>query len=161
MPFTVAPTTRSPGPFSTGIGSPVSIDSSTALVPATTSPSTGSPSPGRTTITSPGRTSSTDTSTSAPSRTTRALRGWSCTSFRSAADVCRFARASSMLPTQDEGDDEDDRLVVDVGGHAARARRTRARRVAATDSTYAAPVPTATRVFMSAEWWRKAAHARV
>ena len=37
-----------PGCFSTGIGSPVSIDSSTALVPSTTTPSTGTRSPGRT-----------------------------------------------------------------------------------------------------------------
>ena len=36
-----APVTRAPGPFSTGIDSPVTIDSSTALVPSTTTPSTG------------------------------------------------------------------------------------------------------------------------
>ena len=33
--------------------------------------------------------------------------------------------------------------------------------VATTEYRNAAPVPTATRVFMSAEWWRKAAQARV
>ena len=33
VPLTVPPITRSPGAFSTGIGSPVIIDSSTALVP--------------------------------------------------------------------------------------------------------------------------------
>ena len=33
--------TRSPGVFSTGIGSPVTIDSSTALAPSSTTPSTG------------------------------------------------------------------------------------------------------------------------
>ena len=100
MPFTVAPTTGSPGRFATGIGSPVSIDSSTALAPETISPSTGIRSPGRTTTTSPGWTSSTGTSISAPPRTTRALFGWSCMRRRSAAEVCRFARASSMLPTR-------------------------------------------------------------
>ena len=44
----VAPMTRSPGCFSTGIGSPVTIDSSTALEPSSTTPSTGTFSPGRT-----------------------------------------------------------------------------------------------------------------
>ena len=34
VPLTVPPVTRSPGPFSTGIGSPVIIDSSTALRPS-------------------------------------------------------------------------------------------------------------------------------
>ena len=47
-PFTVPPLTRAPTLFSTGIGSPVSIDSSTALFPSTTTPSTGIFSPGRT-----------------------------------------------------------------------------------------------------------------
>ena len=46
--FTVPPTTRSPGPRSTGIGSPVTIDSSTADRPEATTPSTGIRSPGRT-----------------------------------------------------------------------------------------------------------------
>ena len=52
--FRVAPVTRSPGPFSTGSGSPVSIDSSTVLPPSTTMPSTGIFSPGRTRSKSPG-----------------------------------------------------------------------------------------------------------
>ena len=49
MVFMVAPITSSPWPLSTGIGSPVSIDSSTAEPPPTTTPSTGTFSPGRTT----------------------------------------------------------------------------------------------------------------
>jgi hypothetical protein len=54
VPFTVAPITGSPGPFSTGIGSPVTIDSSTVLAPSSTTPSTGTFSPGRTRRRSPG-----------------------------------------------------------------------------------------------------------
>src|SRR4030042_1296380 len=38
VPFTVAPVTRSPGRFSTGIGSPVPIDSSIELVPSRPTP---------------------------------------------------------------------------------------------------------------------------
>ena len=53
VPFTVAPTTRSPGFFSTGMASPETIDSSTALVPSRTTPSTGTFSPGRTRSRSP------------------------------------------------------------------------------------------------------------
>src|SRR4030042_1340192 len=45
VPFTVAPVTRSPGRFSTGIGSPVTIDSSIELVPSRTTPSTGTLAP--------------------------------------------------------------------------------------------------------------------
>ena len=45
----VAPITASPAVLVTGIGSPVTIDSSTAERPSTTSPSTGIFSPGRTT----------------------------------------------------------------------------------------------------------------
>ena len=51
--LTVAPTTLSPGPTSTGTGSPVSIDASTADVPDTTTPSVAIFSPGRTTNMSP------------------------------------------------------------------------------------------------------------
>ena len=47
MAFSVPPVTRSPGAFSAGIGSPVTIDSSTALCPSRTTPSTGTFSPGR------------------------------------------------------------------------------------------------------------------
>ncbi len=45
----------SPGPFSAGMGSPVTIDSSTALRPSSTTPSTGTFSPGRTRRRSPRR----------------------------------------------------------------------------------------------------------
>src|SRR5699024_10961130 len=45
VPFTVPPVTVSPATFDTGIGSPVTIDSSTLILPSITIPSTGSFSP--------------------------------------------------------------------------------------------------------------------
>ena len=99
----VPPITRSPGCFSTGMDSPVSIDSSTALPPERTSPSTGSRSPGRTITTSPLATCSTGTSTSVPSsapRWTRAVLGCRATSERRAAEVRLLARASRALPVR-------------------------------------------------------------
>ena len=43
VPFTVPPVTFAPATFSTGIGSPVTIDSSTVVAPSSTTPSTGHP----------------------------------------------------------------------------------------------------------------------
>ena len=71
LPFTVPPVTFSPAPFSTGMGSPVTIDSSTDERPSTTDPSTGTFSPGRTRRSMPGATSATGTSSSRPSSCTR------------------------------------------------------------------------------------------
>ena len=51
--FIVPPITLSPGSLVTGMDSPVTIDSSTALRPSSTSPSTGTCSPGRTRRRSP------------------------------------------------------------------------------------------------------------
>ena len=65
--------TVSPVAFSTGIGSPVSMDSSIAVCPSTTSPSTGIFSPGRTRTTSFSRTCSIAISSSLSSRITRAV----------------------------------------------------------------------------------------
>ena len=53
LAFCVAPINRSPAPFSTVIGSPVIIDSSTLERPSRTTPSTGTFSPGRTRRRSP------------------------------------------------------------------------------------------------------------
>ena len=53
VPFTVAPITLSPARFSTGMDSPVTIDSSTELRPSSTVPSAGIFSPGRTRSLSP------------------------------------------------------------------------------------------------------------
>ena len=64
LPFTVPPITLAPGCLAAGIGSPVIIDSSTALVPSSTVPSTGTFSPGRTRRVSPTAMASIATSTS-------------------------------------------------------------------------------------------------
>ncbi len=97
--FIVPPITAMPVVFSTGIDSPVTMDSSTALAPAVMRPSTGMRSPGRTITTSPARTSAIGMSCSSSDRTTRAVRGCSRTSARRARVVSPVARASSMLPT--------------------------------------------------------------
>jgi hypothetical protein len=98
--FIVAPTTSEPGSFSTGIDSPVSIDSSTAERPSRITPSVGMRSPGRTTQTSSARSSAAGISTSRPSRTTRAVGGARSSSRRTASDVRRRARASSVRPSR-------------------------------------------------------------
>jgi hypothetical protein len=58
VPLMVAPTTLLEGVFSTGMDSPVTMDSSTELLPSSTTPSTGIFSPGRTRRRSPGCTCS-------------------------------------------------------------------------------------------------------
>ena len=98
--FRVAPITSSPGRFSSGIASPVSIDSSTAEAPSTTSPSTGIFSPGRTRSRSPAWTCSRGTSTSTSPRTTRADFAWSPISALTAPTVWPLARASSQRPSR-------------------------------------------------------------
>jgi hypothetical protein len=92
--------TSSPGPFSTGIDSPVSIDWSTLEAPSVTMPSTGTFSPGRTRTRSPAWTCSMGTSTSSPARRTRAVFAWSPTSARMAPAVWRLARASIQRPSR-------------------------------------------------------------
>ena len=69
-PFTVPAISGSPGVLSTGMGSPVTIDSSTVPCPSITTPSTGTFSPGRTRSRSPGCTLSSVTSSSTASRST-------------------------------------------------------------------------------------------
>ena len=59
--LTVAPTTSSPGAFSTGTDSPVNSDWSTAEAPSSTRPSVATFSPGLTTKRSPARRESTGT----------------------------------------------------------------------------------------------------
>jgi len=93
--FTVAPMTSCPGLFSTGMDSPVAMDSSTALSPSITTPSVGIFSPGRTTIMSPTWTASIGTSTSAPSRRTRAVFAPSSTSLRIAREARPLAVSST------------------------------------------------------------------
>ena len=99
VPLSVAPVTRPPGTFSTGIDSPVTIDSSTALRPSRTTPSTGIFSPGRTRRRSPTRTSEIGRSRSSPSRITRAILGARPSSALMAAVVRLRARISSTWPS--------------------------------------------------------------
>ncbi len=97
--LSVAPMTVSPGRLVIGVGSPVSIDSSTLLAPSTTTPSAGIVSPGRTRTSSPVRSAVSGMSSSWPARRTRAAAGLSPISRRMAPDVCPLARASSRLPS--------------------------------------------------------------
>ena len=92
--FTQPPVTASSGPTSTGTGSPVSIDVSTAELPAITVPSADIFSPGRTTNSSPTRSCPTGTLSSRPSLSTVACFAPRSSSARRAAPALRFARAS-------------------------------------------------------------------
>ena len=87
--FTVAAETVSPSALSTGMLSPVSADSFTAVLPSVTIPSTGIFSPGLTTNMSPTLTSSIPTSVSTPSLSTTAVFG---------ASFIRLLSASVVLP---------------------------------------------------------------
>ena len=62
---------------------------------------------------------------SRPSRSTRAVFGCRSARARSAAEVCRLARDFERVADQHERDDEEHRLVVDVGGDAARREHVR------------------------------------
>jgi len=92
--FTVAPITASPGPLSTGIDSPVAMDSSTVLSPLRMTPSVGILSPGRTNSVSPTRTCASGTRYSCPSTSTVACLAPSCRSLRMACDARPLALAS-------------------------------------------------------------------
>ena len=98
FPFTVAPRSGSPGTFSTGIDSPVTSDSSTAVDPSTRTPSVGTFSPGRTRRRSPARTRSSGTSTSPSGRTRRAFRAPRRASARIASPAFPLARSSRNRP---------------------------------------------------------------
>ena len=92
--LTVAPVTASPGPTSTGTGSPVSSEASIADEPSSTTPSVATFSPGRTTKRSPTASSSIGMRCSAPSRSTATSLAPSSSSARRAAPERRLARAS-------------------------------------------------------------------
>ena len=96
----VAPITVAPGPFWTGIDSPVSIDSSTSDSPVSTVPSTGILLPGRMTTISPASTSAVGTSTSIPLRITVAFAGVRSISALIADDAPARARISSQWPSR-------------------------------------------------------------
>ena len=95
----MAADTGSPADLSTGMLSPVSAASLTALMPSSTMPSTGMLSPGRTANTSPFMTCSMGTSVSTPSRITTAVFGASFIRPFKASVVFPLACASSILPT--------------------------------------------------------------
>ena len=98
--LTVAPTTASPGPTSTGMGSPVSMDWSMRERPSVTRPSTGTRSPGRTRSRSPGATASSGTASVSPPFTRWATRGRRSSRRRIAREVPARAWASSIRPSR-------------------------------------------------------------
>ena len=98
--FTVAPTTLSPTPSSTGMLSPVSMDWSSAPWPSRITPSVGTLCPSRTSTSSPTASSDASISVSTPSRITVARRGARSSRREMASDVRPLARASSVLPTE-------------------------------------------------------------
>ncbi len=99
-PFTAPPVTLAPSPFSTGTGSPVSIDSSMKLPPSTISPSAGMRSPGRTSTMSPRRRAESGISRAFAPRRTRAVSGRRAKSRRIASEARPFARASIQRPAR-------------------------------------------------------------
>ena len=114
VPLTVPPISWSPAPFSTGIGSPVIIDSSTALAPSITTPSTGIFSPGRIRSRSPGTTWSSATSSSRPSVCDPARRlGGKAEQGADGAAGLPACSQLEHLAQQDERDDHRGRLEVD------------------------------------------------
>jgi hypothetical protein len=97
--LTVAPTTASPGPTSTGTLSPVSSERSTAEVPSTTTPSVATFSPGRTTKRMPTASASMGRRCSRPSASrmpTSLAPSWASAAM--AAPARRLARASAHRP---------------------------------------------------------------
>ncbi len=95
--FKVAPMSGSPTRFIAGNGSPVSMDSSTALLPSSTMPSTGIFSPGRTRNESPTCTRVSGTSSSVLSiLIRRAVFGARPNSDLMAAEVRERARSSKI-----------------------------------------------------------------
>ena len=126
-PSIVPPITRSPSFFSTGMDSPVSMDSSTEERPDRTTPSTGTASPGLTRSRSPGTTSASGTSRSAPFSIRRAVRGARLSSRRTASDARAAGPRLEPPAEQEQREDDADRLVVH-GRHSAVARRHGGRR---------------------------------
>ena len=98
--LTVPPITGSPALFLTGMGSPLIMDSSMALLPSSSVPSTGTLSPGRTRSRSPDVNSSSGTSRSSPRpKIFIAVGGASSRSARKALDVDPRALSSSTCPS--------------------------------------------------------------
>ena len=103
-----------PGTFSIGIGSPVTIDSSTVVEPSSTVPSTGTCSPGRTRRRSPTPTCASSTSVSTPSASRCAMCGREIQQ-RPDRRARPAARAELQhLSEEHEHDDDGGRLEVDA-----------------------------------------------
>ena len=96
--FMVDPITESPLLFSTGIDSPVSMDSSIEVSPLVTLPSTGIFSPGFISKVSPTLTLSSGSIISLFSLITRASFACKFNNSLNALVVCDLARASKYLP---------------------------------------------------------------
>ena len=164
-PLTVPPSTASPGALATGIGSPVSIDSSMLDRPDSTTPSTGTREPGRTRTRSPTATSDAPSSCSEPSRMTTARGGARSTSDSIARLADRVARHSSHFPsvTSTTIDAAASKCTGAPWTSSAPAPRARASSPG-TDSTsidqvHATPLPRATSVSIEvvpARAWRQA-----
>ena len=100
LPLMAPPINLSPVSLVTGMLSPVTKDSSTALRPDSTTPSTGILSPGRTRNSSPTCTRSRPMTSSPPSACSRrAVVGVRSSKARIAPPVCSRARNSSTCPT--------------------------------------------------------------
>ena len=100
------------GAFVAGIGSPVSIDSSTADMPSTTTPSTGTLSPGRTRSRSPGRT----IAARRPPRPRHGSAGRRRLQADEPADrPGRAALGAGLEPLPEQDQAQDDRRRVEVG----------------------------------------------
>ena len=101
VPLMVPPVTRSPVVFSTGMGSPLTMDSSMELRPSSTEPSTGIFSPGRTRSMSPALIFASGTSLSWPHfESRRAVFGANPSSAFSAPLVRARAFNSSTCPSR-------------------------------------------------------------
>ncbi len=145
----VAPITVSPSVFSEGMGSPVTIDSSTADIPATTIPSTGIFSPGRTTTMSSTATSSTGISISDPSRSTRAVFAWRPISFFNASEVRARARISIADPNTTKA--VTTAVTSKKTSRSCSSGKNPGKSNATVEYSQAAEIPMAIRVFMFAE----------
>jgi len=128
--------------------SPVSIDSSIAESPDTTTPSVGIFSPGLTRMMSPTLSSSTGISSVDPFLITVAERGLKPASFLIACEVLDFARASRNLPSIMSVTIMDEPSKYKCG-IAWPSVKNPGRNVATTEYRYADIDPIATRVFMS------------
>ena len=98
--FNVPAKTASPRFFTTGMLSPVSIDSSISAAPSITFASVGTRSPGRITTVSPTSISPMSTSRTPSARSTRAVRGCNSISNRTASPARNRVLPSNQRPNE-------------------------------------------------------------